>query len=77
MPEKKTAKKTAKATPKAITMPPNPTRAYGATVRSVKCSAKEAAALVSDFEFRIVADNAGTFELVADAVANKAFEASR
>ena len=75
----KTKKTTAK--PKAkkaeVTLPKNPTRPYGAYVRKMQVSKKEAARLVNAFSFRVESVTPEGCVIVADEAANKLYEASK
>ena len=72
---KKKAKKTPVA-PKAATIPPNPTRVYGATVFSVVTDDRSKAAdLVGSHGFRVSGEDVDGFHLHADAIAYASYKA--
>ena len=72
---KKKAKKTP-AAPKAATIPPNPTRVYGATVFSVVTDDRSKAAdLVGSHGFRVSGEDVDGFHLHADAIAYASYKA--
>jgi len=72
---KKKAKK-APAKPKAATIPPNPTRVYGATVFSVVTDDRSKVAdLVGSHGFRVFREDADGFHLHADAMAFASYKA--
>ena len=74
--KKKAKKAPAKAKPKAATIPPNPTRVYGATVFSVRTDDKaKAANLVGSHGFRLISEDASGFHLHADAIAYASYKA--
>tara|TARA_R110000765_G_scaffold102389_1_gene191194 strand:+ start:241 stop:486 length:246 start_codon:yes stop_codon:yes gene_type:complete len=62
---------------KVTTLPPNPTREYGASVRHVRVGIEKAALLISKFEFRCISSGNGVYELIADSRANRAFEEAK
>jgi len=62
---------------KVATLPPNPTREYGASVRHIRVDLKEAARLISEFEFRCISSGNGVYELIADSRANRAYEEAK
>ena len=70
-------KKAKKATaPKAATIPPNPTRVYGATVFSVVTNDRSKVAdLVGSHGFRVSSEDASGFHLHADAIAYASYKA--
>ena len=70
MAETKKARKT-KAS-KAIEIPPNPDRVYGATVYTTRTDSKAEAARLVGLGFRLMASGANGYELQADAMAYKA-----
>ena len=73
---KKKTKKTTPAAPKAATIPPNPTRVYGATVFSVVTDDRSKAAnLVGSHGFRVSSEDASGFHLHADAIAYASYKA--
>jgi len=62
--------------PKAVIIPPNPTRVYGATVFSVVTDDRpKAANLVGSHGFRVSSEDADGWHLYADAVAYKSYKA--
>jgi len=77
-PAKKAAAKKApakKAAPKAVEVPPNPTRSMGAPVRTIRCDKAKAADLVGKFGFFVITESDGIYECVADLPANTRYEA--
>ena len=62
---------------KVVTLPPNPTREYGATVRQIRVGLEEAARLISKHEFRCISSDNGVYELIADSRANRAYEEAK
>ena len=73
---KKKTKKTTPAAPKAATIPPNPTRTYGATVFSVVTDNRSKVAdLVGSHGFRVFREDADGFHLHADAIAYASYKA--
>ena len=69
-PSKKTASK-----PKAVKIPANPTRIYGATVFSVVTDNKaKAADLVGSHGFKLFREDADGFHLYADALAYASYK---
>ena len=74
--KKKAKKAPAKAKPKAATIPPNPTRVYGATVFSVVTDDRaKVADLVGSHGFRVSGEDADGFHLYADAIAYASYKA--